>query len=329
MLKVLDNKAEIQMAQTLFESKLNSRSDKQGIIDVGYRGESQRLNARWSKNLGIWWITEDSGNRFWNAFGTEEPRWNTGYSHSITCEINPPYQGINRQISGVFAKDPENRLYVLHRGRIGGGKPGIGKALFVREFRGSWEEAEDANEFTKFAVVASFDNPRFVEQISDFVHEVERIKSAPATVKIPVALEAIFKEEFYGPKKVSVTSSQTLANSDHGLIVNTLAKSLKGKGILVGNTQYVDLFILDSAGNPTALFEVKTDSGSTQVYEAIGQLYYHSAKLGAGCKLVAVFPSDVNQETKDTFRTLNIRLLTYRFPNGSLVFDSQPISVLS
>ena len=113
----------------------------------------------------------------------------------------------------------------------------------MREFTGSWEEVEDGAEFTKLALVASFDNPRFAEQIADFVHEVERIKGAPAITKAPAppVLEAAFKEEFFGPKKVSSANTQTIANSDHGLIVNTLAKQLKSKGISIGNTHYVGL----------------------------------------------------------------------------------------
>ncbi len=181
VLKVIDDKVEIQRAQKLLLSNLNAVADRQDLINVGYQGESQKLNARWSKKLDIWWINENSGNRFWNAFGTGEPKWNTGYSHSITCEINPPFEGIDRRISGVFAKNAEGKLYLLHRGKLGGGKPGIGKALFVKEFTGDWEEVKDGAELKRLALVASFDNPRFAEQIADFVHEVERIKAATLT----------------------------------------------------------------------------------------------------------------------------------------------------
>lgn len=333
MLKLLDDKTEIQKAQTLFISKLNNRADKQGIINVGYQGESQQLNAHWSRNLDLWWITEDSGNRFWNAFGTGEPKWNTGYSHSITCEINPPYKGIDRRIAGAFAKDPEGRLYLIHRGKLGGGRPGIGKALFTDEFRGTWEEVEDGTEFSRVALIASFDNPRFDEQIADFIHEVERIKAVPiattaAVTKVPAVFLPIFKDEFFGTKKFSNASSQTIANSDHGLIVNTLAEELKGKSIKVGNIQSIDLYILDSAGNPTTLFEIKTGTTSTQVYEAVGQLFFHSTRLKAKCRLIAVFPNNIRQEIKDVFKMLGIQLLTYNFVNNLPIFDSKMISAL-
>jgi hypothetical protein len=284
--------------------------------------------------LDIWWITEDSGNRFWNAFGTGEPKWNTkSYSHSITCEINPPYEGIDRRIAGAFAKDPEGKLYLVHRGKLGGGRPGIGKALFTDEFMGTWEEVEDGTEFSKVALIASFDNPRFDEQIADFVHEVERIKTLPiattgTATKAPAVLTPIFKDEFFGTKKISNASSQTIANSDHGLVVNTLAKELKGKNINVGNIQSIDLYILDSAGNPTTLFEVKTGTTSTQVYEAVGQLYFHSTRLKAKCRLVAVFPDNIRQEIRDVFKTLAIQLLTYSFSNNLPIFDRKVISTL-
>ena len=332
MLKLLDDRVEIQKAQSLLVSKLNSKADKQGIINVGYQGESQQLNAHWSKSLDVWWITEDSGNRFWNAFGTDEPKWNTGNSHSITCEINPPYAGIDRRIAGAFAKDPEGKLFLIHRGKLGGGRPGIGKTLFIDEFRGTWEEVEDGTEFSRVALIASFDNPRFAEQIADFVHEVERIKAVPkattTATKAPAVLTPIFKDEFFGTKKISNASSQTIANSDHGLIVNTLARELKGKNIKVGNIQTIDLFILDSAGNPTTLFEVKTGAMSTQVYEAVGQLYFHSARLKAKCRLVAVFPDNIRQEIRDVFKTLGIQLLTYSFSNNLPIFDQKVISAL-
>lgn len=309
--------------------KLNLRADKRGTVNVGYQGASQELYAHWSGGLDIWWIAEDSGNRFWNAFGTGEPKWNTSHSHSIICEINPPYEGIDRHIAGVFAKDPEGKLHLLHRGRLGGGKPGIGKTLFINMFTGTWEEVEDGTEFTKLALVASFENPRFAEQIADFVHEVARIKAAPSATKGSAILVPKFRDEFFGTKKISSIGSQTLSNSDHGLIVNSLAKSLKEKGFSVGNTQNVDLFISDSEGNPNVLFEIKTDFTSTQVYEAIGQLYYHSAKLGASCKLIALFPNKISQDIRDTFKTLGIHLLTYNFVNNIPVFESKVISILS
>ena len=100
----------------------------------------------------------------------------------------------------------------------------------------------------------------------------------------------------------------------------------QSKGVPIGNTHSVDLFILDTAGTPTTLFEVKTDSTSTQVYEAVGQLFFHSAELRAKCKLIAVFPSNISQDIRDAFKTIGIQLLTYNFVNNVPVFESKTLS---
>lgn len=211
-------------------AKLNEFTDKKGIISVGYQGASEKLDASWSSKLNIWWITEKSGNRYWNAFGTGEPKWVSSFSHSIICEINPPFQGINRSISGVFAKDPADKLYLMHRGKIGGGRVGIGKSKFENEFTGSWMTVEDGSVLSRISLVAAFDSPMFGEQISDFVHQIETIKSgsiqAPNTKNNPIIVPSSFKEEFYGIKKAKAISSKYEAECNHGLIVSTLRKQL-------------------------------------------------------------------------------------------------------
>lgn len=230
MLKVLDDEKEIAIAQKAFMNKLNVFAEKSGTINVGYQGGSSKVKAFYSSKLGIWWVFDDSVNRYWNAFGTEEIRWNTGYSHSIICEINPPFKGINRRISGAFAKDPNGKLYLFHRGRIGGGKPGIGKTAFMKGFgKDVWEELEDGNKFSKLALIASFDNPKFAQQVAYFVHTVELIKKYKSHNLI---LAPIFREDFSGTKEISSTSSKAQFESDHRLIVNNLAKKLIIKGHL-------------------------------------------------------------------------------------------------
>jgi hypothetical protein len=177
VLKVLEDKAEIDRAQTLFLSKLAIASDKNESINIGHPGKNQRLTANWSSKLAVWWATKNLDNRYWNAFGTGEPKWKTRHSHKITIEINPPYEGINRHITGVFLKDSNDGLFLFHRGKLGGGKIGIGKTLFFKEFSGKQEEVQDGLRITNLAWIASFDDPRFVEQVAFFVHEVERIKA--------------------------------------------------------------------------------------------------------------------------------------------------------
>lgn len=320
MLRVLEDKDETDKAQALFISNLNKLADRTGIISVGYQGESQKLEASWSRKLNVWWIGETSGNRYWNAFGIGEPEWNRAYSHSIICEINPPFQGINRSIAGVFARDLNGKLYLLHRGKIGGGRKGIGKTKFENEYRGAWVTVEDGSELSRLALIASFESPRFAEQVADFVHQVERIKRKSASnsniLSLTLNTTAInFKEEFQGTKKFNTVSKEIAAQCDHGIIVNTLAKSFENEGITVGSNSRVDLYTVDSISNLKTLFEVKTDTTPTRIYEAIGQLFYHASNLSMNCKLVAVFPKSIDNDSKKIFQKLNIQCLTYEWIN--------------
>jgi hypothetical protein len=312
VLKVIEDGAAVKGTQTLFLEKLRKGAEKRGVVEIGYRGGNARLEASWSKKLGIWWASEEFENRYWNAFGTHEPRWNSKYSHTITCEINPPLKGINRTISGAFADDSDGRGYLLHRGKIGGGREGIGKTRFWNEFRGEWLEVEDGEVISKLALIASFDSPRFAEQIANFVHEVERIKTMTVSAERTTSgWDSVFKEEFYGKKKASTVNIQVQALCDHGLVVNTLAGNLENAGLAVGNSPNVDLFTIDETGNPNILFEIKTDTMRTQCYEAVGQLFFHSAKLQKKPRLVAVFPNHIDKEFKGIIEKLNIYCLTY------------------
>ena len=68
--------------------------------------------------------------RFWNAFGLYPDE---NGQNNITVEINPPHVGINLgQGQGMFAYDQESSLFLLHGGRIGGGRQGIGKNAFLK-----------------------------------------------------------------------------------------------------------------------------------------------------------------------------------------------------
>lgn len=330
VLTVMVEENEIGKAQALFIDRMTDTASKHEIIMVGYKGESDQHEAFWSKELGIWWVSEKSENRYWNAFGTGQPRWHTKYSHSIVCEINPPFSGINRMISGAFAKDAEGKVYLLHRGRIGGGREGIGKTSFQDNYRGEWQEVVDGDLISDLALIASLDSPRFAQQVAFFVHEVERIKAKlTGSVKVTTPIQkAQFKEEFHGVKKLGATSKEIEARCDHGLVVNTLAKCLETLGITVGNTQNIDLYALDKQGDLKAMFEIKTSATGTDCYGAIGQLFFHSTRQNKKPRLFAVFPNDIDKESEEIMSELGIQCVTYRWMNSHPDFGDFEFKVI-
>ena len=64
-------------------------------------------------------------------------------------------------------------ILLVHRGKIGGGRPGIGRSLFFNNYAG---DVEDING-KRFAVIGDINSPDFVQKIEFFIKEVDRIKS--------------------------------------------------------------------------------------------------------------------------------------------------------
>jgi hypothetical protein len=89
----------------------------------------------------------------------------------IVCEINPPLEGLEKRTQGAFAQD-NGHIWLLYRGKIGGGRPGIGKRLFFENYLGGINDINGE----RFVIIGDIRSTNFVESVRNFVREVERIK---------------------------------------------------------------------------------------------------------------------------------------------------------
>jgi hypothetical protein len=233
MLRVIEAKSQVRKAQREFKRVMKAWADKKGPITIGGPGFHDPRKVSWSERLGIWWTTYLVDNRFENAFGVQEPKWEMRYGYPITCVIDVPLQGINRRIGGAFATDEDNSVYLMHRGRIGGGRIGIGKTLFVNNYRGIWKAVQDGEVASRLVLVAKFDSDEFPYQIAHYVHEVQRIKNEVGSTEPEIQLPPIFKEEFSGKKKYGTREFE--AECNHGLVVSELEKQLRSIGLIARN----------------------------------------------------------------------------------------------
>ena len=80
---------------------------------------------------------------------------------------------MNRALSGVFAHDENSRVFVLHRGKIRGGK-----ALFFRYYDGETVRADDGGKPDDFARIATLDDADFAAKLAAFVRQILAIKAA-------------------------------------------------------------------------------------------------------------------------------------------------------
>jgi hypothetical protein len=325
-LRIVTDASVIQTAQRKLIAAFRKGPAKRIPVSVGYRGGNNLFEVYWDSQLGFWLASETIENsRYWNAFGTEDPTQSKMVS--ISCEVNFPLSEIDRRIGGAIAEDERGHLFLVHRGKIGGGRQGIGAELFWAQFDGKPTVVFDGERETEVVLLGSVESPRLLKQLQFFVHEVERIKASVSRVPnevIGTNRQNTFKiqelgEEFEG-KKIYSRTSEIVASCDHGIIVNRLRRELKELKYATGRDRLRDLYV-HRKGKITSLFEVKTDVSSGSIYAAVGQLFLYSVSLEATPKLVFVAPEELSAKTRNNLNKLGIQILIYKWVNDEPEFS--------
>ena len=174
-MRILVDRKEIKRAQQAFEDAVSSAATKQMLTRIGYRSGDVGAPVYWIDRADIWGYLgfPPEGKplgRYWNAFGPGKP----GTAVSITCEINPPLEGINRYPAGAFGRS-EDDLYILHRGKFHAGRP-VRKDFIEEYFRGCWRSVHDGDRVSRLLVVGKLADSHFVDSLHKFVAETARVK---------------------------------------------------------------------------------------------------------------------------------------------------------
>jgi len=327
--RVLERAAEIRRVRKEIVAAFRKHGAKPVRANLGFRGENLDVRVLWMEDLGIWLAPSViSGSRYWNAFGTKSPH---GGSVPITCEVNLPLQGIDRRIGGIAVADEQGRTILAHRGRIGGGREGIGAELFWSHYEGKRLTVWDGDRETDVAAVAEIGSPRLVRQIQFFVREVERIKAlaahsepdeqTPGTGGQPGPARFEIKslgDEFAGTKTYTV-SRKVNAVCDHGPIVGKLRELLGKLGYSTGKDTFRDLYVYRGK-KVTSLFEVKPSTDRQSIYSAVGQLLLHSVELNPRPQLIFVAPAGISAALRAALQQVGIEVLEFEWEDGEPVF---------
>lgn len=173
------NRSESQIAFEMLKEGLQKGAKEFPDHPIGWQGGSRRHTAYWLPNLDIWTVLEASPpsikkgprHRFWNCFGLGNPAEQNMLT--IAVEINPPHEGENRRVAGLFARDTAGRIYIGHTGKVGGGRIGIGQNAF-RKYLGDdrWDEIQTQRGTRTAVILGPIDVPDFADQVAKFIHEV-------------------------------------------------------------------------------------------------------------------------------------------------------------
>jgi hypothetical protein len=321
MLKVVENEPAIRRHRRQFIRSLKLLTDELIPVDLGHPGATIRAKVAWSERLGIWFFFRKmAGHRYWNAFGVGRPE--SGSHISITCEINFPLCGVDRRTGAAFAEDSAGRIFVVHRGKLGGGRKGVGKGLFENHYRGVWEVMDDGGEETPIAVIGVLNSPRFARQIAQFVRQIARIKETAAARSTQAELrfdELSLREELIGAR-CREQERETGAECDHGLIVRDLAEALRGQNLRTGNDGCRDLLVMNREGLIRAVFQVRTEMALAGIHAGATQLLLNGLSLPGDPLLLLALPRAPEEALREKLKRLNIDLLIYGWEGDRAVF---------
>ena len=314
MVTVITDEKQIRELHNKFHKRLDSFLTDSIDCWVGYPSGSFEDTVRYSPELNIWISVREHDNKYWNGFGIGEPI--EGRNNSLNGEINFEYQGMNRRISGVFAIEDNSKVLVLHRGKIGGGKVGVGKKLFTQNFRGDFVTAIDGDRETEFCLVGELQSPHFPRQVANFINEIQRVKhlgDSEVTNDFDELNKFNFTDEHSGQTETEREGTGIIERT-HGIVVNALAAELQSRKYKVGNDRNRDLFT-HKDNRINRLFEIKTSCATQNLYSAVGQLIIYSIPIKNEVELFVVLPDKLNKTVAKRLLQLGIKPLYYNWNN--------------
>ena len=281
MLTVITEAREIRAATKAFRDQLRAAADQPVRTKIGYPGGSEESRVWPMRRHGFFWCLLKDGdpeNRSWNGFGHVMP--GEAPVLPLDVEVNVPWEGINRRVAGVFLRGPRGETYVGHRGRIGGGRKGVGKSAFWERYAA---QAQPVLDDEPVVVLGRIGSPKLLTNLKTFILDVAEIKleatGAVASAKVASTNDEDdlpFSPEFEGTKSVAVGSVPIEAQCHHGTIVRQLRDALQALGWEAGNDRARDLVGRPSVRAKPVTFEVKTDTRPQSIFTGVGQLVVHA-----------------------------------------------------
>lgn len=312
MFRVIHDFNEIVKFQSELKDELTKKLSTKTKNEIGFPGGSTTEIVYSDPKSGLWCSMADSlldNNRFWNPFGIGNPQ----NSKHITplVEINIPSY-LDRRVGGVFLKDDDNNVYLGHRGRIGGGKEGIGKGAFFEKYTGKIINVIDDTQNNPIAIISCIYDNNLVFNINRFIYAVSEIKNINISNKLSFFPEPTIRKQYIQEGTITPTT-------EHAFVVNSLYAYISKNGDVPFNTREIDLYTLSDKGTYKTIYEIKSKTDTQSVYTGIGQLYYHSSLL-ENVEKILVLPKNVSQKTIHTLNKLNIRVKTYEIINQQVIF---------
>jgi hypothetical protein len=313
-------------AQKELERNLKRALQHQGVCKIGSRGGNIDLPLYSAGNDDLWAafggrIEGRATRRYWNAFGVYN---SSSLVQSISVEINVPTETNGAGVAGFFAEDEQTgEIYLMHTGRVGGGRTGVGKTHFL-----FWSmeklinvKGEDGG-LRGGIIIGKLNAVDFVDRVREFVRIVQDFKDTAKrggtqTSDFEEGVQEFdrYREEFSGRKGGVRRGGGLEYITYHGEIVRKLRDERRRlrPGAQASNTPLIDLLVKMN-GVCLEMYEVKTGAGRQMLYTAIGQILTHAASKGGEVAKYLVIPADetIPQDLEQAIAVLGIKLRRFR-----------------
>ena len=177
MLRGVTNRSETTRCQKLLEDTLSKGLNLEVCVKIGRRGTSDIRPVK--HNRTVWFTSEkrDWKKKFWNVFGLNPDK---SKQNNIVVEINIPTDGIDLRIgAGMFAVDEKGSVFLLHSGRIGGGRKGINKTNFLAWYSQyvALVEIKNSTKVVEGILIGNiFEKKDLIKGLTKFIKDVNRFK---------------------------------------------------------------------------------------------------------------------------------------------------------
>jgi hypothetical protein len=324
MFSLLESKAEIAKAQRKLEATIRRDLSSKAIKNIGYPGGTT-FDAKVNTDLHHWFWSKDldgagkANPRRLNWFGL----FREDADLQISVEINTPYEGRNDQIAGSFARDSDTgAIYLLHSGRVGGAKKGVGKSTFLAWSNAHLTEVGDSSGGIRGGILvmpiegkaATRSAIRYIDTVARFKQAVRAGETNTPEFQQKEKLYRDFYSEPRGRRK-GKRSSEIDYVSRHGDVLDALEAWRSSLPLEKGARQVKNvLFDLGVAMGQelVEVYEIKTSTARAHVYTAIGQLMVHGT--AQKCRRVTVLPhrEPIAPDLTNALKRLGIDLLRFR-----------------
>lgn len=180
-MQALESREEIAAAQAALLQRFRDRGAEQSERFIRYNTNPGPVSTLWIPELDLWVATSEMPKRMRNAFGNGRP---TNGSLPYVVHISSPKVGPNPHVSGLFVRDTEGRTFLVHDGRVGGGKKGIGREALFRHLGVAPQTIRSGDRSREVILIGDVASPELPDKIAQFVSSVREFRGSAETEEV-------------------------------------------------------------------------------------------------------------------------------------------------